>query len=113
MDFTSLKYFIVTAQTEHMTQAAQILHITQPTLSTAIRRLEAELGCRLFYRTGRGIQLNNCGRIFLEHAVQVDQIMSSCLTALRSRSMRTILFELPAHGLQPIHSCSPDFCPKG
>lgn len=47
MDFTSLKYFIVTAQTEHMTQAAQILHITQPTLSTAIRRLEAELGCRL------------------------------------------------------------------
>ena len=85
MDFTSLRYFIVTAQTEHMTRAAQILHITQPTLSTAIRRLEAELGCQLFYRTGRGIQLNNCGRIFLEHAVQVDQIMSSCLTALREQ----------------------------
>lgn len=65
MDVSALKYFIVAAQTEHMSRAAEKLNITQPSLSASIKRLEADIGFQLFDRTGRGIRLNEYGRIFL------------------------------------------------
>ena len=82
MDFTSLKYFIVTAQTEHMTQAAQILHITQPTLSTAIRRLEAELGCTLLLRSSKGVCLSEEGEHLLPY---IHGVINAC-DALRQEA---------------------------
>lgn len=78
MDISTLKYFMVVAETQHMNRAAQILNITQPSLSTSIRRLEAELGYQLFDRTGRGIQLNEYGRIFLRGVTEAEAIMENC-----------------------------------
>src|SRR5947209_5339619 len=65
MELAQLRYFAVTAQLQHMTQAAQALSITQPSLSQAIAKLEDELGAPLFDRQGRAIRLNPFGAAFL------------------------------------------------
>ena len=46
MELLQLRYFLVAAQYQHMTKAAEHLQIAQPALSQAIHRLEAELGSR-------------------------------------------------------------------
>lgn len=46
MELLQLRYFLVAAQYQHMTKAAEHLQIAQPALSQAIHRLEAELGFR-------------------------------------------------------------------
>ncbi|MFR6488758.1 MAG: LysR family transcriptional regulator, partial [Clostridium sp.] len=67
MNLNHLQYFRVLAQTEHYTQAANLLDITQPSLSHAIALLEKELGCYLFEKQGRNIKLTKYGRIFYEY----------------------------------------------
>lgn len=71
MELTQLQYFMVLAKTEHMTRAAELLNITQPTLSKSIANLEAELGVTLFDRIGHQIVLNHDGRVLRRHAQQV------------------------------------------
>lgn len=61
MDILQLKYFLEVAQTEHMTRSARKLHIAQPALSQSIRRLEREIGAKLFERSGRNIRLTPAG----------------------------------------------------
>lgn len=67
MELLQLKYFQHVATYGNMTRAAEALHISQPSLSIMISRLEAELGVKLFDRKGRGIVLNEYGKIMLEH----------------------------------------------
>lgn len=71
MDLNQLKYFLTVAKLEHMTLAAQELHIAQPALSIAIAKLETDLGCPLFDRRGRNIVLNAAGKVLLEHAERI------------------------------------------
>ncbi|MNB71701.1 HTH-type transcriptional regulator GltC [compost metagenome] len=66
MDLLHLKYFQTVARTEHITEAAKMLHMAQPALSMIISKLEAELGVPLFDRVGRQIRLNEQGRIYLQ-----------------------------------------------
>ena len=73
MELSQLIYFRTTAQEEHFTRAAELLHITQPSLSKAIANLEEELGAPLFDREGKRVRLNACGQAFLE---KVEQILS-------------------------------------
>jgi LysR family transcriptional regulator, transcription activator of glutamate synthase operon len=63
-----LQWFVVLAQTEHVTDAAAELGITQPTLSRALARLEEQAGTQLFDRVNRRLRLNAYGQIMLEHA---------------------------------------------
>lgn len=63
-----LQWFVALARTEHVTEAAADLGITQPTLSRALLRLENRVGTTLFDRVGRRLQLNAMGRILAEHA---------------------------------------------
>jgi DNA-binding transcriptional LysR family regulator len=63
-----LRWFVVLAETGHMTDAAAKLNISQPTLSRALARLERQVGAPLFDRLHRRIQLNAYGRIMLEHS---------------------------------------------
>ena len=67
MTLQQLEYFRVLAKTEHFTKAAEILSVSQPSLSYAIGQLETELGTNLFDRTGRNIKLNSFGEIFLTY----------------------------------------------
>lgn len=67
MELQQLVYFRSVAKTEHVTQAAEELRITQPALSRAISRLERELGVALFDNRGRSVRLNRYGRAFARH----------------------------------------------
>lgn len=64
MELRQLRYFLSVAETEHLTQSAQALFVTQSTLSHGLRQLEQELGCTLFERIGRGLRLSQAGLAF-------------------------------------------------
>lgn len=61
MDIQKLKYFYTTAKLEHITKAAEIMHISQPSLTQALHLLERELGVPLFKKQGRRIALTEYG----------------------------------------------------
>jgi DNA-binding transcriptional LysR family regulator len=63
-----LRQFAVVAREEHLTRAAELLGVPQPTLSRSIARLEADLGVPLFTRPGRSIRLTRQGRQLLDAA---------------------------------------------
>jgi DNA-binding transcriptional LysR family regulator len=67
MQLYQLHQFQIMAKCEHMSKAAELLHISQPTLSLNLSRLEDELKVKLFDRIGRNIKLNKYGKSFLYH----------------------------------------------
>lgn len=71
MDLLQLKYFQVVARLEHMTRASEELHISQPSLSKMISRLEKHLGVPLFDRHGKQIRLNRFGQSFLQRVNRI------------------------------------------
>ncbi len=73
MELRHLRYFVVTAEAQHFTRAAELLGMAQPPLSQQIRQLEQEVGTPLFDRTGRGVALNDAGRAFLVCAQDILQ----------------------------------------
>ena len=75
MNLNQLQYFKVLAQEEHYTRAAQILSITQPSLSHAIAQLEEELGTRLFEKKGRNIVLTRYGKLFLPYVEESLKVL--------------------------------------
>lgn len=68
MELLQLRYFLTLARMEHVTEAAQSLHVTQSSLSKTIQRLEEDLGVPLFNRIGRKLRLNEYGKRFLHRA---------------------------------------------
>lgn len=62
MDLTRLKYFYIVAKHQHVTKAAEEIHIAQPALTKTIKLLESELGVPLFYKKGRNIFLTEFGK---------------------------------------------------
>lgn len=71
MEFRQLEYFMEVAKREHMTNAAEELHVSQSSVSRSIYNLEEELGVKLFIREGRNVRLTPTGQIFLERATQI------------------------------------------
>lgn len=68
MTLEQLRIFLAVAEREHMTRAAEALHLTQSATSAAIAALEARHGVRLFDRIGRNIVLTEAGRSFVPEA---------------------------------------------
>ncbi|MCI7766460.1 MAG: LysR family transcriptional regulator [Oscillospiraceae bacterium] len=62
MEFLQLKYFCALADSQHVTKTAEQLRIAQPSLTQTIRRLENELGVKLFMTSGRNIVLTEYGK---------------------------------------------------
>ena len=73
MTLDQLKYFETAANTLHIGKAAQLLNISQPSLSISIKKLEAELEVPLFQSEGRGIALTSYGRDLLPYARSILQ----------------------------------------
>lgn len=68
LDLRLVHCFTVVAEHEHFGRAAEALHVTQPSLSRQIRRLEQQLGARLLDRTPQGSRLTEAGTVFLPQA---------------------------------------------
>ena len=68
MELRHLRYFVAIAEERSFTRAAERLWVAQPGLSTQIRRLEEELGIKLFERHTCGVDLTDAGEVFLERA---------------------------------------------
>lgn len=71
MDIRVLEYFLMVAREENITKAAQLLHITQPTLSRQMMQLEGELGVKLLERNNHSVQLTDEGFIFRKRAQDI------------------------------------------
>jgi DNA-binding transcriptional LysR family regulator len=71
VDIRRLRYFVAVAEDRHFTNAAARLHLAQPALSQAIRRLEAELGTKLLHRTRREVKLTYAGSVLFEDAKRI------------------------------------------
>ncbi len=75
MNLQQLKYVLAVAETNSITKAARTLYISQPSLSNAIKELEAEIGIVIFVRSRNGVILTKEGMEFLGYARQVIQQM--------------------------------------
>ncbi len=71
MELHQLRYFCAVAETGSFSRAAQHSHVSQPSLSQQILKLEGELGVRLFDRLGRSVRLTEVGKAFLPRALSV------------------------------------------
>ena len=71
MNFRHLKYFIATAETGQVSRAANVLSISQSSVTTAIKDLEKTLGAALFQRSSHGMDLTQAGRQFLAASKEI------------------------------------------
>lgn len=85
MDLEGLYSFLVVAREKSISKAAKVLFITQPTLSSRIRRLEEGLGVELIDRNWKGIRLTKEGSYFLLYASKLLQELSDVSTVISSK----------------------------
>ncbi len=83
MDLSQLRYFLAIVETQGFTKAAELLFVSQPSLSAGIKKLEQELGVVLFERGGRRATLTAAGNIFLGKARNIIQEYQSALQTLQ------------------------------
>ncbi len=88
MELLQLQYFKTIAECQHITNAANKLMISQPSLSNTLSRIETELGVQLFDRQGRNIVLNPYGRIVLEHANNILRELDNIRTEIDAMQQR-------------------------
>ena len=82
MNLSQLRYFITAAQLENVTRAAELLHVSQSSLSKNISALEKELGVALFDRNGKNLHLNSAGERFLESSKKIVTEMDGAVRVL-------------------------------
>ena len=78
-------------ETAYFTKAAEVLHMTQPAVSLAIKELEQYYGVQLFDRIGRRLQITDAGRHFLQYAIHISDLFSDMETGLRDWNSKGIL----------------------
>ena len=84
MEFRQIRYFIEITRAGSFLKAAAGLGLTQPALSTQIARLEQELGAQLLDRSGRYLRLTAAGELFLERAIQLNDLWQETLEVLKT-----------------------------
>ncbi len=85
MELHQLRYFCAVADTGSFSRAAEKCHVSQPSLSQQILKLESELGGRLFDRLGRSVRLTQLGDAFLPRARSVLHELASAKDELTER----------------------------
>ena len=75
MNFRILNYFLTVAKEQNITKAAELLHITQPTLSRQLAQLEDELGVQLFQRSSHKLILTEAGSMLLHRGRDILELI--------------------------------------
>jgi len=91
-------YFLTIAETGNLNRAAQRLYVSQPSLSKYIQRLENQLGTPLFDRTVSPMQLNEAGRLYLDHlmaAMEAEQQLLDRMQELRGEIRGVLRLGIP------------------
>jgi DNA-binding transcriptional LysR family regulator len=86
VDLRQLRYLVAVADEGGIRRASRQLHLTQPSLSQALRQLEAELGVELIRRSARGAELSEAGVEFVEYAREILDRAAAAQTAMRRRA---------------------------
>lgn len=86
MELRTLRYFLAAAQEENITRAADILHVTQPTLSRQMMDLEKELGATLMLRGKNGLTLTDEGIFFRQRAEEIVELADRLEQAFAQRN---------------------------
>ncbi|MCZ8521020.1 MULTISPECIES: LysR family transcriptional regulator [Paenibacillus] len=84
MNLEWYRIFLHTARHRNLTKAAQELHITQPSVSYALKQMEEALGLSLFHRLSKGVELTEEGRALLEYVEQSFALLDSAQKHLRN-----------------------------
>ena len=87
MNLYHLSTFLAVARSQSFTQAANELHLTQPTVSSGVSELERSLGVKLFNRIGRSISLTMEGRLLESYAEQIDDLTTEAEDRIHSRDV--------------------------
>jgi LysR family transcriptional regulator, hydrogen peroxide-inducible genes activator len=99
MEIFQLRYFAAAARIGNFSRAAEACHISQPSLSLQIARLEQEVGTALFLRQGRSVILTDAGKTLAEYAERILMLESEGRRAVREvvglERGRLSLFSLP------------------
>ena len=97
MKLNQLRYFMAVCKHNNITKAAAELHITQPSISNAIRDLEEEFGVALFSRQSKGLTLTEEGRYFMEKASDILTSTDTLTEQMRDmgNKRREILIGVP------------------
>jgi len=101
IELRHLRYFVAVAEELNFSRAAERLHIAQPALSAQIRALESQLGCKLFSRTTRKVELTTNGEMLLKDAYEILRRTDAAIAKLNAaaRGERGLLkIGFAAHG---------------
>jgi DNA-binding transcriptional LysR family regulator len=83
LDLRLVGYFVAVAEHRHFGRAAMALHVAQPSLSRQIRRLEQQMGARLFDRTPQSTQLTEAGEVLLPRAKSLLRSAAQAVAQVR------------------------------
>src|SRR3981081_2415418 len=83
LNYHHLLYFWAIAKEGSLRSASEVLHVSQPSISTQLKQLEESLGARLFTRTTRRLVLTDTGQKVLEYAEEIFSLGRELLTAVR------------------------------
>lgn len=97
MEMHQLRYVVAVARTKNFSRAAEQCHVSQPSLSQQIAKLERELGQPLLERLGRGVRLTEAGRLFRRYADQILSLTEDACTRVADTpdSGRIVLAVIP------------------
>ena len=110
MELDQLRQLVAIEREGTITAAAASLHLTQPSLSRSMQRLEAELGCELFDHEGNRVRLNEAGRVAIEHAKDVLDAERSLREAIIDLSRRRRTFVIRSVAPAPVWRLAARLC---
>lgn len=86
MNFRILNYFLTVAHEKNITKAAEVLHITQPTLSRQLMQLEEDLGTKLFDRSQHKFALTPSGQFLVQRAQEILDMVEKTTLDIQEQS---------------------------
>lgn len=112
MNFLHIKYAVEIAEVKSINKASETLFVGQPTLSRAIKELEADLGIKIFERSAKGMFLTGDGEVFIRHAKAILKQVDEVENLFRSEGKPSHRFSICCPGASYIAAAFVNFTQK-